>query len=1007
MQENRFFNSKARQDEFVLNMLGFKRDGTYVDIGSGDSRDSNNTHCLDALGWRGICVESQEHHAPSYAGRRGRLVLGDARSVDYAAEFRESGLPETIDYLSIDVDNHCLDVLRVIPFGERRFRVITIEHDYYRVGDELRVPQRDILSSHGYFLLCDDVYVEQPDWPCEMCCHEDWWVHPDDFGPELLGAIRSFCEYPSRIIRKFHSMREAAGLASLDIYPGLTWGPLKGTDFEAGFRREFSGGTDYEREFQVSPGDVVVDVGANVGLFTIRAMQAGASRVLSIEPDAEAHQALLHNVSVMSAYHPGTRVDVVHAGVVPPDGQERAGWVHDPSVNRYGQPLPHIDNGASFVEIVRAAGVSTIDFLKVDCEGGEYDVLCPENLDYIAANVRRICCEFHLQSLAQSEGFRRFRDEFLPRFERFEVRAFDGSDIKSWMHEEAFLAYYNMVFVHIDNSRAVMGPEPAFEWGPVQGSPFQGVLQDEFASGRNTYDKHFRVEPGDVVLDLGANIGLFSVSAVRSGASRVLALEPMPEALAALHANLASICSAHPGSSAAVLGRALSSFDGPMHTAGLFDPSTMENGAQLKPATGVTLRSLVESQGLGRIDFLKLDCEGGEYDALNDDTLEFCLANVYKIAGEFHLHDKGLKRKFRRFRDGFLSRFPEFRVESVDGQDIGWWLHEDGFIQNYSRVYVYIDNTRARGSGPVPNLLPGLPSRPEYWRRTSVPTVEFTTTVPKKGCVVDCAYCPQRVLVARYEGRTHLPLDDFKRIVDKLPPEVRITFSGFVEPWMNKHATDMLLYAHEQGHGISVFTTGVGMTPDDVDRIKDVPFLGGPNGGFCLHLPDSEMIARHPMTDNLMRVYERFGELRNHISQFCVMSMSEVHESIRHVFPDAVIPRFWNRAGNLLGEAIIKPELERWMHRVHHTDMIPGEATCNCVEDLYHNVVMPNGDVSLCCQDYGLRHILGNILEQEYEQIIPRPLQCFSLCRTCENGVTPDVRAMAMALSSLKIRDEI
>jgi hypothetical protein len=65
------------------------------------------------------------------------------------------------------------------------------------------------------------------------------------------------------------------------------------------------------------------------------------------------------------------------------------------------------------------------------------------------------------------------------------------------------------------------------------------------------------------------------------------------------------------------------------------------------------------------------------------------------------------------------------------------------------------------------------------------------------------------------------------------------------------------------------------------------------------------------------------------------------------------------------------------------------QMTCNCIEDLYHNVVLPNGDVSLCCMDYGLKHILGNIYEQEYEDIIPRPLQCFSLCQGCENGIEP------------------
>ena len=37
------FQSDARQDQFVANMLQFKKDGYYVDIGGCHSTNSNNT----------------------------------------------------------------------------------------------------------------------------------------------------------------------------------------------------------------------------------------------------------------------------------------------------------------------------------------------------------------------------------------------------------------------------------------------------------------------------------------------------------------------------------------------------------------------------------------------------------------------------------------------------------------------------------------------------------------------------------------------------------------------------------------------------------------------------------------------------------------------------------------------------------------------------------------------------------------------------------------------------
>lgn len=280
----------------------------------------------------------------------------------------------------------------------------------------------------------------------------------------------------------------------------------------------------------------------------------------------------------------------------------------------------------------------------------------------------------------------------------------------------------------------------------------------------------------------------------------------------------------------------------------------------------------------------------------------------------------------------------------------------------------------------------------EKWKSTNFPTIEFTTSIDSKnGCVVDCVFCPQRTLQKAYKGERFLSLENFKKCVNKIPQEVRITFAGFTEPWLNPKCTDMLLYANEKGHQISVFTTGIGMTIEDLEKIKDIKFAGQPNGGFTLHLPDQERKAKHPITKKYVELIERMGELREHIQNFNVMTMGTVHESVSHVFPEAPIPKMWSRAGNLFGESLMKPELinrKDEYKSVYHGDK---PKTCGCIEKLYHNVVLPNGDVSLCCMDYGLEHIIGNLLNQSYEEIMPANNTCFNLCRFCENGVDPNV----------------
>ena len=41
----------------------------------------------------------------------------------------------------------------------------------------------------------------------------------------------------------------------------------------------------------------------------------------------------------------------------------------------------------------------------------------------------------------------------------------------------------------------------------------------------------------------------------------------------------------------------------------------------------------------------------------------------------------------------------------------------------------------------------------EYWKETEWPTLEITTSIPRAGCVVDCVFCPQRVLQKVWDSK--------------------------------------------------------------------------------------------------------------------------------------------------------------------------------------------------------------------------------------------------------------
>jgi FkbM family methyltransferase len=519
-----------------------------------------------------------------------------------------------------------------------------------------------------------------------------------------------------------------------------------------------------------------------------------------------------------------------------------------------------------------------------------------------------------------------------------------------------------------------------FNWGAIQANPwFMEQVYDEIFN-HDVYQKFFPVEPGDTVLDVGASSGPFLWSLANKNIKRILCLEPESNLFRTLEKNAKRL-----DISATLINRAMAATTGTNMIAGLFDPARVDisDGSDAKPVDTIAFPAILAQYDLDHIDFVKTDCEGGEYEIFNDANFEWINRNVRKIAGEFHLNTPELKQKFRRFRDTYLRQMTSHRIESLDYVDIKPNLWSDWFIEFYSAINVWIDNR-----------VPLEQKKP--WQHHPAPTMEVTTSVPQGGCTVDCVFCPQRLLVESYKGNRIMQLEDFQRWVDKIPQDVRITFSGFVEPWLNRHCSDMVLYAHEQGHPISVFTTGIGMSIEDMERIAHIPFVGEPNGGFTFHLPDSELLAKHPITPRYIKLCEWIRDNHQRITNFKVMSMGrEVHPAVAHCFDQTfVVGQMWDRAGNLSREAILKPELmdikHRW-NRIKHTD---GPRTCGCVENLYHNVLMPNGDVSLCCMDYGLDNIIGNLDSHSYEQVIPQANTCYDICTSCENGAHPAPQPM-------------
>ncbi len=204
--ENRAM-SQLGQDLWVLEQTGHKRDGFFVEFGATDGVLLSNTWLLEAdYGWRGICAEPNPQFfaklranrnctlAPDcimgQSGQSVEFILanefgGAADFADYdshaskRAAFRQNGevitlqsislddflkkydAPRCIDYLSIDTEGSEYDILRTFPFEDWDIRLLTVEHNFTPIREDIRI----LLEGHGYSRTerqWDDWYAKAP-----------------------------------------------------------------------------------------------------------------------------------------------------------------------------------------------------------------------------------------------------------------------------------------------------------------------------------------------------------------------------------------------------------------------------------------------------------------------------------------------------------------------------------------------------------------------------------------------------------------------------------------------------------------------------------------------------------------------------------------------------------------------------------------------------------------------------------------------------------------------------
>jgi glycosyltransferase involved in cell wall biosynthesis/Flp pilus assembly protein TadD len=259
-------------------------------------------------------------------------------------------------------------------------------------------------------------------------------------------------------------------------------------------------------------------------------------------------------------------------------------------------------------------------------------------------------------------------------------------------------------------------------------------------------------------------------------------------------------------------------------------------------------------------------------------------------------------------------------------------------------------------SDSSPQVVSGEPKK-----RIRYGALEITTVI---GCRIACTHCPQSALVRAYNargGQRVMSFETFKRCIDKVPAEVRLGFCGMAEPWLNPDCTKMIQYAVAKGHEIDVFSTLSGMKESDWNAIKDLEF-----DGFVIHVPDALNNAKIPITLEYLDVLKKVMATELSVKdkqRYKISSHGPVHPLVAPIVGNKlpIDSDLMDRAGNLTN-----PDLGHFHHE--------GPIQCGSGgRALDLNVLLPDGTVLLCCMDYAMEHILGNLLEIPYEDLFTGP----------------------------------
>lgn len=272
------------------------------------------------------------------------------------------------------------------------------------------------------------------------------------------------------------------------------------------------------------------------------------------------------------------------------------------------------------------------------------------------------------------------------------------------------------------------------------------------------------------------------------------------------------------------------------------------------------------------------------------------------------------------------------------------------------------------------NATSRLPSWMMKLRKVVAITMEVSSA-----CNLNCVFCP---VGNKKVAPKLMSIGDHKKIIDLLPKSVKILRYAYRgDPTMNPDFVKMIKYASQKGFKTDVSTNGM-IIDRYVDQLVD---SGLDRIIFAIDGATQEVQSKYRINSDLEKIksnirllvdarkngnkkYPREIVIQTVVSRNNENQINEMIEMSKDLGVDKI--KFKTMAVNLGGEYLKGKEFQESFLPENKNYWRKGQDILLC-PTLGETAVLYNGDVSICCSDFGAKYVMGNIIkENSFDKVV-------------------------------------